>query len=121
MKYLMEISTSPIPTFSDIKQKPKDIYEGSWIIFIILFLFSLYMIKDLGKEIVDAAIKRHNDKFQAELDEKKVQLKEREETIDFMKDQINRLQNERALLKAITGVNSDFLREESNVKPSGTK
>lgn len=111
MRYLIEIPTNTLPTFSDLKQKPKDIYEGGWIIFIMFFLFSLY----IGKDIITASIKRHNDEFQAEIEEKKAQLREREETIDFMRDQINRLQNERALLKSITGVNSDFLREETNV------
>lgn len=113
--YLVEVpteSTSFLPTFSEIKQKPKDATEAIWLLIVFFILFGFYV----GKDVVQAAIKRTNDKTNAQLEEEKSIRKEREDRIEFLENQVKQLYFERAFLMKASGVNSDFLKAEvSNI------
>lgn len=104
-----------VPTFQELKEKPKDLSEGLWLVFVVLFISSLWFFKDYSKQ----ALLEKQEMFKAKLaaekalsDERAKLISEREETIDFLKEQITMLIAERTFLMKATGINSDFLKKE---------
>jgi len=104
-----------IPSYSDLKERPKDPYDAAWMIFIVLFLCGLWYVKDVSKQHLQEKQAIFNAKLEAEkvLNNEHARLiAEREETIDFLQQQIKDLYAERSFLMKSIGMNSDFLKKE---------
>jgi len=107
-------STNVIPTFSELRQQPKDASEAIWMLVIFMVLFGFY----IGKDVVQAFIRQQNDKTTAQLEEERAIREEREHRIEFLENLVKQLYRERAFLMKASGINSDFLKAEvTNVSP----
>jgi lipopolysaccharide export LptBFGC system permease protein LptF len=95
-----------LPSYADLKEPPKSVEAGTWTIFIILFVFFLYNLK----EFISVRIDQHKEALKAEIEEKKALLKERQDTIDYYQDLNNRLLNQLAIAKSLGEVDSAVVK-----------
>lgn len=106
-----------IPSFSELREKPKDSLELIWLLTIFFILFSFYV----GKDVVLSLNKRANDRINAQLEEEKAIREERENRINFLENEVKQLYRERIFLMKASGINSDFLKSEvKNVSEKST-
>ena len=104
-----------IPTYDQLKEPPKNIYDGAWVLFVPIFICSLWFIRDYSKQSLLEKQETFKAKLAAEkaLSEERAKLIiEREETIDFQQQIIKDLYAERSFLMKATGMNSEMLKQE---------
>lgn len=104
-----------IPTYQELKERPKTSADTVWVIFIVVFLFSLYILR----EFASVKIATLKEEAKAELEEKKTQLLRLESSYTYLQNQNqelininNRLLNQIALAKRIYDIDSDFFEKK---------
>lgn len=108
-------SIAVIPSYDQLKETPKTFYDGMWMLFVPIFICSLWFAKDYSKQSLLEKQETFKAKLAAEkaLSEERAKLiTEREETIDFQQEIIKTLYAERSFLMKATGIDSEVLKNE---------
>lgn len=76
-------AVSQIPTFDQVRQPPKNFNEGLWIVGMMCFCFTLWVIQNL----VNIRLKTIKEQFEARLKEDAIELAQRDNLIKYLMSQ----------------------------------